>query len=60
MFRTKRPASIGGAVLGVTLLLAAIALQRLGIPFGEALYLAALVTVGLGYGVTAWRLRQGR
>ncbi len=47
----------GLAVLGI-MLLATSVLGRLGMTFGEALYVSTLGLVAMGYGVTEWRLRR--
>lgn len=58
MFRAGLLSYTGGLALLVLLLIASALLRKLGISFSEALYLAALGVVAIGYGVTEWRLRR--
>ncbi|HMN12857.1 MAG TPA: hypothetical protein PKD55_11090 [Bellilinea sp.] len=58
MFRAGLLSYTGGLALLVLLLIASALLRKLGISFSEALYLAALGVVAVGYGVTEWRLRR--
>ena len=58
MFGMGQLTAVGGAVILALILFVIALLDWLGATFGEALYVSLLTVVGMGYGVTAWRMRQ--